>query len=170
MPIDECPHRFVELAAEHLPARMRELRQGMASPVSLKTFGPGGNGPKSLQRLVGTDRDFHGCYVIMDDTTPIYVGIAGGVCKRLIQHVRRRSHYSASLAYRMASLDQPHKMRRNEAMADADFSEAFVKAQSKLSSMWVAAAKIPNPVELYLFEVYAALELDTHPLNTFKTH
>ena len=32
------------------------------------------------------------------------------------------------------------------------------------------AIEIDNPVELYLFEVYAALELRTALHNTFRTH
>jgi hypothetical protein len=34
----------------------------------------------------------------------------------------------------------------------------------------VAAIEIENPVELHLFEVYAALELRTALHNTFRTH
>jgi hypothetical protein len=34
----------------------------------------------------------------------------------------------------------------------------------------VATIPIENPVELYLFEVYAALALGTSRWNTFRTH
>ncbi len=36
--------------------------------------------------------------------------------------------------------------------------------------MQAAVVAISCPIELRLFEVYAAMELDTHPLNTFRTH
>jgi hypothetical protein len=34
----------------------------------------------------------------------------------------------------------------------------------------VAFIEIANEVELHLFEVYAAIELDTGEWNTFRTH
>jgi hypothetical protein len=34
----------------------------------------------------------------------------------------------------------------------------------------VAAVKIENPVELYVFEAYVAMKLGTSRWNTFKTH
>jgi hypothetical protein len=34
----------------------------------------------------------------------------------------------------------------------------------------VAVIEIENPVELYLFEIYYAMELDTVKWNTIRTH
>ena len=34
----------------------------------------------------------------------------------------------------------------------------------------VAFVEIPNPLELYLFEAYCAIALDTSEWNTIRTH
>ena len=39
-----------------------------------------------------------------------------------------------------------------------------------LRSLNVAFIEIGNPLELYLFEAYCAMELDTSEWNTFETH
>ncbi len=170
MAIDQCPHSFAHLGAQVLPSYMAVLRQALADPLPLREFLARGEGPKHLRERIGSGRDFPGCYVLLDATSPIYVGIAGGVCKRLTQHVRGTTHYSASLAYRVAKDAAPHAMSRDEAMRDEAFQAAFTAARAKLADMHIAAVRIENPLELYLFEVYAAMELDTHRWNTFETH
>lgn len=55
-------------------------------------------------------------------------------------------------------------------MSDAKFRRAFEREQARIRAMDVAVVPIENPVELYLFEVYAALELRTPLHNTFRTH
>ena len=42
--------------------------------------------------------------------------------------------------------------------------------RARIRNMDVAVIEIENPVELYLFEVYAALELRTALHNSFRTH
>ena len=122
-----------------------------------------------LSRLKRTT-DFPGCYVFIDGSTPIYVGISRGVIKRLVQHLNYDSHYSASLIYRMASEDYPHEMKRDQAMKDEQFKAVFFTAQGRLRQMKVAFIEINNDLELYLFEVFASMKLDTDTWNTFRTH
>ena len=43
-------------------------------------------------------------------------------------------------------------------------------AKKKLARMTVRYVEITSPVERYLFEVYAAIRLNTHKYNTFETH
>jgi hypothetical protein len=50
------------------------------------------------------------------------------------------------------------------------FLAAFEQEKSRIRAMDVAVVPVENPVELYLFEVYAALELRTALHNTFRTH
>lgn len=57
-----------------------------------------------------------------------------------------------------------------EAMANKRFRAAFEQERGGIRAMDVAVVEIENPVELYLFEVYAALELRTALHNTFRTH
>jgi len=92
------------------------------------------------------------------------------VLTRLTQHLNHRSHYSASLVYRMASEAYPHELKRDQAMRDDQFREVFLAIQFRLREMGVAFVQIDNDLELYLFEVYAAMKLDTAQWNTFRTH
>lgn len=67
--------------------------------------------------------------------------------------------------------DKPkHKFTRNEAMNDPAFRQAFDEAKQLLNGCSVAIVPIHNPVELYLFEAYCAMELDTGEWNSFRTH
>jgi hypothetical protein len=59
---------------------------------------------------------------------------------------------------------------RADAMQDPAFREAFCEAQMLLRSCGVAFIEIANSLELYLFEAYCAMELDTCEWNTFRTH
>jgi len=55
-------------------------------------------------------------------------------------------------------------------MEDAGFRGEFEKAQQYLRGLSVAFIEIENPLELYVFEAYAAMALDTAEWNTFRTH
>jgi hypothetical protein len=70
----------------------------------------------------------------------------------------------------MACEKVAHEMTRAEAMKDAAFRQAFNEAQQLLRGCSVAFIEIPNPLELYLFEAYCAMALDTCEWNTFRTH
>ena len=55
-------------------------------------------------------------------------------------------------------------------MKDELFRSAFLSAQGRLREMRVAFIEIANDLELYLFEVVAAMHLDADTWNTFRTH
>ena len=120
--------------------------------------------------MLGRTEDFSGCYVLLRDGHPFYVGISRTLVQRLRQHLTGTSHFDASLAYRMATSETGHTMKRAEAMTDQTFRRAFDEAKSLLRSCGVAFVEISNPLELYLFEAYCAMELDTCQWNTFRTH
>jgi hypothetical protein len=92
------------------------------------------------------------------------------VIKRIIQHLNFDSHYSASLVYRMTTGDFPHEMKRDQAMKDDEFRKVFLSAQVRLRQMKVAFVEIANDLEMYLFEVFASIRLDTGTWNSFRTH
>jgi predicted GIY-YIG superfamily endonuclease len=113
----------------------------------------------------------------MQEGRPMYVGISRGVVSRLRQHCNGTSHFSATLAYSVAkrkisqsSAGKSHGVTRDAAMKDAAVRKAFDAARQLLRSGSVAFIEIANAVELHLFEVYAAIELDTGEWNTFRTH
>jgi hypothetical protein len=169
MTIDGCQHDFATLATKVLPARMKKLEAAMTKPLSMGDFSKRGVGVRSLLAKHGLGEDFSGCYVLID-AQPIYVGISRRVFARLRQHVTGRSHFDASLAYRMAEEEAPHKLTRDEAMSDPTFMKLFESKREFLRTLAVASIAIGCPVELCLFEVYAALALDTSKWNTFRTH
>jgi hypothetical protein len=170
MPIDSCSHTFEELASSVLPAHLSRLAEALAEPMPAQMFVGFKSATRDALARVGRSTDFPGCYVFIDTEKPVYVGISRGVVKRLVQHLNFESHYTASLVYRMASDDFPHEMKRDQAMKDEQFREIFLSAQGRLREMSVAFIEIGNDLELYLFEVLAAMHLDTDVWNTFRTH
>jgi hypothetical protein len=170
VPIDGCTHNFQHLADVILPAHMERMRQAMLRPVPMQSFVGEKSGPKTCARHLGLPGDFSGCYVFMENGEPIYVGISRKVLSRMIQHVRGDDHFSASLAYLIATKKNPHTMRRKAAMNDPAFRAHFDTARAFLRSLRVAFIDISCPVELYGFELYCSMELDTDQWNTFRTH
>ena len=174
MPLHECPHTFQELATTVLPAHMAKMQIALATPRNMDLFARPGVGTSSLTKEFGIAKDFCGCYVLIDAGTPIYVGISRGVIGRLRQHVFGKTHFDASLAFRVAMARHPDRavanLTRSQAMQDPLFGTSFAEAQTYLRSLQVAVIAIENPLELYVFEAYCALELDTHQWNSFETH
>jgi hypothetical protein len=170
MAIDGCQYSFAQLSGEVLPCYMAELRHRMTQPARMCGFAIEGTGITALLRQFNLATDFCGCYVLLDGSRPIYVGISQTVFRRLRQHVRGTTHFDASLAYRIAAARCPHDMTRAAAMADDDFQMRFDQARTYLRGLNVAFIEIANPIVLYLFEVYCAMELDTCEWNTFQTH
>jgi predicted GIY-YIG superfamily endonuclease len=165
--LDGCPHTFQVLANKVLPAHMAKMNKAMANPIKMSVLLTGKRA--TLKKLV-KEKDFSGCYVLLKNHKPFYVGISRSVIRRLSQHVKGNTHYSASLAYRMACYQNPHELHRNSAMENLQFQKEFEKSKIELRSMEVAIIEINNPVELYLFEVFCALKTGTHRFNTFATH
>ena len=170
MPIDGCTHSFKQLANVVLPAHMLRMREAMKSPIRMRTFLGPKKGPATIAKLMGLQGEFSGCYVLMDRGTALYTGISRKVLSRLRQHVGGKSHNDASLAYAIAKRERPHSLFREKAMRDADFANAFHQAKQTILQYDVAFIEIACPVELYGFELYCSMELDTDQWNTFRTH
>ncbi len=170
MYIDQCPHSFAQLANTVLPAHMKKLRPALETPLPANLFTVPGGGPASIARTIAREGDFSGCYVFIENSKPIYVGISRRVLARLRQHFTGKTHFDASLVYAIAQKRAPTKGKRSAVMNDPNFKKAFKSAQSRLCSVHVSFVEIENPLELYLFEAFAAIELGTHEWNTFRTH
>ncbi len=170
MAIDGCDHPFAHLASEVLPGHMRRLRRSLRSPVAASIFCKAGVGPSTIAASLGRDADFAGCYVLARDRAPFYVGISRRVIARVRQHMLGASHEQASLAYAIAKKRIWKAGTRDSAMSDPGFRREFDKAQRGLRRAKVAFVEIANPLELHLFEPFAAIELDTSEWNTFRTH
>lgn len=97
---------------------MATMRTALEHPHALSEFWTPGIGVKNILRNFGRSRDFSGCYVLLQEEKAFYVGISHGVVGRLRQHGTGRTHFDASLAYRMACEKAAHEMTRAEAMKD----------------------------------------------------
>ena len=170
MAIDDCQYSFNELANKVMPVRMKDLRYRMQEPIAMAEFGATGVGTSGILTKLGLKKDFKGCYVLIDRGRSIYVGISQNVIQRLQQHVKGKTHYDASLAYRMAAANNPHSTTRSGAMHNDAFKDSFMRSKDYIRTLAVAYIEITNPVELYLFELYCTMELNTDQWNTFKTH
>ena len=169
MYIDGCEHTFAHLTNIVLPAHLARLRADLPQARPASTFAEDGNGPATIARRLGRSGDFRGCYVLVDNTRPIYVGISRKVLSRLRQHVRGQTHFDASLAYAVAQRRRPTNGHRT-VMTKPEFRAEFETARNYLRGRLVSFVDIENPLELYLFEPFAAMDLGTHEWNTFRTH
>lgn len=111
-----------------------------------------------------------GLYVFFERARPFYVGISRNVRQRIRQHVAGKGHNDASLAYLLACGGKKAPCARSEMMRDKKFAAAFQKAQGRLRSMTLRVIPVHEPIDRYLLEVYAAMELGTLRLNSFETH
>lgn len=99
MPIDAFTSTFADMAAVILPGNMARLRAALDAPVSMSSFCKRGFGIKSILSGLRRSSDFSGCYVLLREGEPFYVGISRTVVQRLRQHVTGKTHFDASLAY-----------------------------------------------------------------------
>lgn len=166
--IDGCQRKFIDLALEEFPRNMNVLMN--APREAMNEFCIQGRGVAALLSARNLEKDFSGCYVLFEAGRAVYVGISRKVISRLRQHVLGTTHYDASLAYRMAAREMLLEGTRDEAMTNETFVQTFRNSQKYLRSLMCAYVAIENPLELYLFEAFCAMELDTHEWNTFLTH
>lgn len=170
MAIDNYNHTFKHLVETSIPEYYKNLQSHIKEPISLSEFSIKGVGVVGLTKRLNLVSDFQGCYVLIEKTKPIYVGISRSVLQRLQQHVKGTTHFDASLAYRIAYKNMPHNHTRSMAMKNDVFKDHFDKAKSYIRNLNVAFVEIDNPIELYVFEPFCSMELNTSEWNTFETH
>lgn len=116
-------------------------------------------------------KDFKGLYVFIHDDTPFYVGISKGVIGRILQHTKGHNHNTSTLAFRIGLMryefmsGQKHLGRR----MDLNFKSEVAPIKQFLLKQKIAFLPIENEEELYLFEIFCSMKLQTG-LNTFETH
>ena len=119
-----------------------------------------------------------GIYVFYENEIPLYVGRTGrkGRFKtRLLEHGRPSSgHNTATFAFLIAKEKaREHKIdlekSRDILEKDSEFKKLFLEAKERVSNMKIKVIEIDEPITQTLFEVYAALELETQ-YNEWGTH
>ncbi|MCE5360904.1 hypothetical protein [Candidatus Igneacidithiobacillus taiwanensis] len=94
----------------------------------------------------------------------------GPSCDGFVSTFEERPTLTQVLAWRIAAGRVPHEMTRAQAMESEEFKEQFAAAKEYLKSLAVGYVKINNPLVLYVFEPYCAMEFETAEWNTFETH
>ncbi len=168
IPVDNCPHTFEEVVRDVLPLYRQELTASRFQSVPVVCFEQAGT--KAVLARQGLKADFPGCYLLLDDGRPIYVGISRKVFGRLSGHARAKTHNTATLAYRMAAKWTGRKLSRAQAMKDGEFVLQFEHAQTYIRSLSFACVEIRDPCVRHVFEAYVAQELGTGEWNSFETH
>lgn len=113
---------------------------------------------------------------LFSDRGPVYVGQTRNLRARLRNHTgAKATENQASFAFLIgkskaeaAGIDLNRTRKVLE--ADPDFSDHFRKARERVASMNVRWIELDDPIERTLFEMYAALALDTVAFNSFETH
>lgn len=119
-----------------------------------------------------------GIYVFYENGKAIYVGRSNRLKARIQEHGRPSSTCnSAPFAFNLAKeefrKDHPNIDIRNMSRKDLenleDFQSFFVKAKNRVANMQVRILDLDNQNQQALFEICAALALDTK-YNDFNTH
>ncbi len=172
MRVHNCPYSYEQLTYKALRPHYDRLTRAIVDPKKASLFvGHWTAGKRLLKDLkLGRKTDFAGCYVFLRGGKARYVGISQHVIKRICEHLNGKTHNTATLAFAMATKATKYKGNRDEAMGFPGFEPMFRKKQVGLSRGRVAFIPVRNPLELYLFEAYAAIKLGTGRWNTFRTH
>ena len=141
--------------------------------------------PKTLGKLLASpalSRDNlgvlpeRGIYLFFEDSEPIYVGRSNRLRKRILEHGQQSStHNSATFAFNLAlkaGVDRGFNfppMSRERLQRDPKFCSLYLEAKECVREMMVRVVEVADPIEQTLFEVYAALTLET-PFNEFENH
>lgn len=120
----------------------------------------------------------NGLYAFYENGQPIYVGISGKkrMRKRVLGHGRKSGgHNSATFAFNIAKKDAEKKginikEKRYILEKKPEFADIYSLAKERVSKMKVKGVEINDPNYRALFEIYAALALNTMEYNSFETH
>lgn len=113
-------------------------------------------------------------YIIWIDGKAVHVGRTRNLQGRVRGHVSN-SHYSASFAFKQArrtlsiAASYTPENSRSALFAREDFYAEFAKHRAVLQASEVTFLEVNNPIDQYLLELYAAMELSLE-LDEFDTH
>lgn len=115
-----------------------------------------------------------GIYVFFDGDTPVHAGRTRNLGGRLRGHVTK-SHYSASFAFKCArralNMIATYTPEGSRAFLAKDevFRPEFHRQVERVKGLSVRFIEVADPVQQYVLELYACLELGL-PLDEFETH
>lgn len=150
---------FNRLAAD-LPILLERLVEAPASPVAQHAEIP----------------EAPGIYLFSENDHPIYVGQTRVLRSRLRDHTnplgKNNQATFAFLLARARAEDARIDIGRFRAQLEADeeFAAHFTEAKLRVADMDVRLIELSDSIERSVFEIYAALALDTLVFNSFETH
>ena len=115
-----------------------------------------------------------GIYVLYENDKPVHVGRTRCLRKRLQGHCSQ-SHYHASFAFKRArertgiKADYKPGNSRKVLAESEHFRPVFLEQVATIRKMTYKFMPVGDPVEQYLLELYAAMELGTS-MDEFDTH
>jgi predicted GIY-YIG superfamily endonuclease len=115
-----------------------------------------------------------GIYVLYEGEGAVHVGRTRNLRKRLQGHCSE-SHYHASFAFKRARAETGIKAdyrpgnSRVALSNDERFRPVFLKHVGLIRGMRYRFLQVDDPIDQYLLELYAAMELDTS-MDEFDTH
>ncbi|MYC34746.1 MAG: hypothetical protein F4X64_16405 [Chloroflexi bacterium] len=124
---------------------------------------------------------FYGHHKFRGPDKPIYVGRTDRVHDRLREHGQHKAtHNKATFAFILAEEEAAKceivrgSRSRNDFQNDMEFKPFFYAAKMRIRDMDFRVVEIPDPIEQAVFEVYAALVLETTVpqggYNDFSNH
>ena len=121
-----------------------------------------------------------GVYVFYEDGKPMYVGRVGSNSKQTIrQRIRQHTipssgHNQATFAFRLLqeelALPVGHESDITRPELADKYEAEFREQKQRVSNMEVRVVEVTDSVVQAVFEIYAALTLDTTRYNRFDTH
>lgn len=115
-----------------------------------------------------------GIYILWEGENPAHVGRTRNIRQRLRAHCTP-NHNSASFAFKRARRELNQARTYNQATSraalqnDRVFGPCFRRHVKAVGEMHVQFLELTDPIDQYLLELYAALELGL-PTDEFDTH
>ena len=149
---------------------LKKLEEEITKPSqTVKEVAGLGIGLATTKNILKIESDFKGIYIFFENKKPMYVGISKKVISRLQSHVKSKSHYSGSLAYKIAKEQIDIDKTRDMAMKDPKFIKVFNDAQKRILDWRYITHKIEDDNLLYFLEFITARYFNTI-YNSFETH
>ena len=148
---------------DRMPMYMKTLKA--FEPISMDTIAD----RHTLGRRLPAREGVHALY---ENDRAMYVGRSDNLKVRLLDHgLHKGGSETATFAFKIAreQFKNPDALTRRELVRDPDFKVLFREAATRVRQMKARVVGISDPIEQTIFEVYAAMELDT-PYNSFENH
>jgi predicted GIY-YIG superfamily endonuclease len=147
--------------------KLNQLYNDTRYPIE-ELFSKGKSEKTILKELKLLSIGFKGLYVFWEKEKAVYVGISKNVIRRLVQHIKGTTYHSSTFPIKILKMDDENKYGK---LGRKEFKSHILKPvqKNKIKKMKISFIPFDDDVELYLFEVYCAIELGCR-YNTFETH